>query len=74
MWYSENIMVTARHLSDSNYALLQERVVTRFGGGSEPHDVMGYKAFQFAITPCCLIFQCKLLRVGIFAMKFTPFR
>ena len=34
---------------------------------------MGSKAFHFAITPCCLIFQCELFRVGIFAMKFTPF-
>jgi len=60
MWYSEIITVTARHLSDSSCAFLQQTAVTRIGESPEPPDFTGSKAFD-----CCLIFQCELLRAGI---------
>jgi hypothetical protein len=46
-------------------AFLQQTVVTCFGEGPEPSEIMGSKAFHFAITLCCLMIPCELLRAGI---------
>jgi hypothetical protein len=55
------------------FTILQQTIVTRFGEGQKPPAVMGSMVFYFAITPCCLVFQCELLRVGVMQRNLLHF-